>query len=67
MVLLCTWSDEDAELTLSLSPGSPIAPAAATDAESGDVLARDDGGDIRLSMPAYGTRLISLSPEANGE
>ncbi len=67
MVLLCTWNDEDSEVTLAFTPESGLVARAAANAESDEALAVDDDGAVRLAMPAYGTRLMSLSSGASPE
>jgi hypothetical protein len=60
MVLLCTWNEEAAEVSVQVDAGAlGLEVKRALDAESGDPVQFKDG-TFRFEMPGYGTRLFRV-------
>jgi len=67
LLLLCTWNADDAEVAIAFDPallGFSVRHAA--DAEGDEPLTMQADGVLRLPLPRYGTRLVSLTGDLKG-
>jgi hypothetical protein len=60
MILLCTWNENATELTVKTDAGAlGVQLSNAVNVEDGESV-RAAGGNFRLEMPGYGTRILRL-------